>query len=51
MYIAQLSLPLHLLLTINIDNMKNVFLGIEHPAIAADNVEQLTQWYCDVLDS
>ena len=29
--------------------MKNVFLGIDHPAIAADDVEVLSKWYCDVL--
>jgi glyoxylase I family protein len=29
--------------------MRNVFLGIDHPAIAADDVEKLTKWYCDVL--
>jgi len=29
--------------------MKNVFLGIDHPAIAADDVEKLVNWYCDVL--
>jgi glyoxylase I family protein len=29
--------------------MKNVFLGIDHPAIAAECVESLTKWYCDVL--
>jgi glyoxylase I family protein len=29
--------------------MKNVFSGIDHPAIAADNVEELAKWYCDVL--
>ena len=29
--------------------MKDVFMGIDHPALAADNVEKLTQWYCDVL--
>ncbi len=29
--------------------MKNVFLGIDHPAIAAKDVENLTKWYCDVL--
>ena len=23
--------------------------GIDHPAIAAENVDQLTDWYCDVL--
>ena len=29
--------------------MKNVFLGIDHPAVAAEDVEKLTEWYCDVL--
>lgn len=29
--------------------MKEFFLGIDHPAIAADNVETLTKWYCEVL--
>ena len=29
--------------------MKNVFIGIDHPALAADDVVKLTQWYCDVL--
>jgi glyoxylase I family protein len=29
--------------------MKDVFLGIDHPAIAAKDVVALTQWYCDVL--
>jgi glyoxylase I family protein len=29
--------------------MKNVFLGIDHPAIAADDVDKLSKWYCDVL--
>ena len=29
--------------------MKDVFLGIDHPAIAADDVEVLTKWYCDVF--
>ena len=29
--------------------MKNVFTGIDHPAIAADDVVSLTQWYCDVF--
>jgi len=28
---------------------KDVFIGIDHPAIAADDVVSLTQWYCDVL--
>jgi glyoxylase I family protein len=25
------------------------FLGIDHPALAADDVEKLSNWYCDVL--
>lgn len=25
------------------------FLGIDHPAVAADDVEKLSNWYCDVL--
>ncbi len=29
--------------------MKNVILGIDHPAIAAKDVNALTKWYCDVL--
>jgi Lactoylglutathione lyase and related lyases len=29
--------------------MKKVFMGIDHPAIAADDVEKLSKWYCDVL--
>ena len=29
--------------------MKDVFTGIDHPAIAADDVRTLTRWYCDVL--
>lgn len=29
--------------------MKNVFLGIDHPAIAADDVVALSKWYCEVL--
>ncbi|MDR1780753.1 MAG: VOC family protein [Tannerella sp.] len=29
--------------------MKKIFLGIDHPAIAADDVEKLAKWYCDVL--
>ncbi|MDR2680387.1 MAG: VOC family protein [Tannerella sp.] len=29
--------------------MKNVFIGIDHPAIAADDVERLTKWYCETL--
>jgi glyoxylase I family protein len=29
--------------------MKDVFLGIDHPALAAQDVVTLTHWYCDVL--
>jgi glyoxylase I family protein len=29
--------------------MKKVFSGIDHPAIAAEDVEKLAQWYCSVL--
>jgi len=29
--------------------MKEVFTGIDHPAIAVDDVVMMTQWYCDVL--
>ena len=29
--------------------MRDVFTGIDHPAIAADDVKKLAQWYCDVL--
>ena len=29
--------------------MKKVFTGIDHPAIAAEDVTALTKWYCDVL--
>jgi len=29
--------------------MKNVFIGIDHPAIAVKDVGKMTQWYCDVL--
>jgi glyoxylase I family protein len=29
--------------------MKDVFSGIDHPAIAADDVEKLANWYCAVL--
>ncbi|WP_273211883.1 VOC family protein [Runella zeae] len=25
------------------------FLGIDHPAIAAENVEKLAEWYCEVF--
>jgi glyoxylase I family protein len=27
----------------------SLFTGIDHPAIAADDVDQLAQWYCQVL--
>ena len=26
-----------------------VIKGIDHPAIAADNVDELADWYCDIL--
>jgi len=29
--------------------MKSVFLGIDHPAIAVKDVENITKWYCDVI--
>ena len=29
--------------------MKDYFIGIDHPAIAAKDVEALTQWYCDAI--
>lgn len=29
--------------------MKNVFLGIDHPAVAADDVDALAKWCCEVL--
>ena len=29
--------------------MKNILLGVDHPAIAADDVEKLSKWYCEVL--
>ena len=25
------------------------FLGIDHPAVAADDVEKLSDWYCDMF--
>jgi glyoxylase I family protein len=30
-------------------DMKEVFLGIDHPAIAAKDTDALAGWYCDVL--
>lgn len=32
------------------DNDNLTFTGIDHPAVAADNVETLADWYCEVLD-
>jgi glyoxylase I family protein len=29
--------------------MKSFFLGIDHPAVAVKDVENMTKWYCDVL--
>ena len=29
--------------------MNGQLLGIDHPAVAASDVEELTNWYCDVL--
>lgn len=30
-------------------SMNGQLLGIDHPAVAASDVEELTNWYCDVL--
>jgi len=27
-----------------------MIIGLDHPAIAAENLEKLSNWYCDVLD-
>ncbi len=27
----------------------NVFLGIDHPAVAAEDVDTMADWYCEVL--
>lgn len=27
-----------------------MIIGLDHPAIAAENLENLSNWYCDVLD-
>ena len=27
----------------------SLFLGVDHPAVAADDVERLTDWYCTAL--
>jgi glyoxylase I family protein len=29
--------------------MKAQFRGVDHPAVASRNVDQLADWYCDVL--
>lgn len=29
--------------------MKNILTSIDHPAVAADDVDQLANWYCTVL--
>lgn len=29
---------------------QSLFTGIDHPAIAANDVENLAKWYCEVLD-
>ncbi|MDR1865921.1 MAG: VOC family protein [Bacteroidales bacterium] len=29
--------------------MKHIISGIDHPALAAKDVESLTKWYCEVL--
>ncbi|MDR1813240.1 MAG: VOC family protein [Tannerella sp.] len=29
--------------------MKNVFKGIDHPALACEDVTSLTKWYCETL--
>ncbi|WP_257669405.1 VOC family protein [Parapedobacter tibetensis] len=32
------------------NNSNNIgFTGIDHPAVAADDVDQLADWYCEVL--
>ena len=31
-------------------NNKSLFTGIDHPAIAANDVKKLSEWYRDVLD-
>jgi len=40
---------LYLIIFIKKPVMKNVFLGVDHPAIAAKEVEKLAKWYCNVL--
>lgn len=30
-------------------NETSVITGIDHPAVAAENVDQLADWYCDTL--
>lgn len=29
--------------------MKDILKGLDHPAVAADDVDKLADWYCDVL--
>lgn len=29
--------------------MQTFLTGIDHPAVASENVDQLAEWYCDVL--
>lgn len=29
--------------------MKELFTGVDHPAVAADDVDQLADWYCETL--
>ena len=31
------------------NSMKPYFIGIDHPAIAVNDVEKIAKWYCDVL--
>ena len=31
------------------DTTTDVFLGIDHPAVAAEDVDALAAWYCDML--
>ncbi|WP_229254565.1 VOC family protein [Dyadobacter linearis] len=31
------------------DQWKAIFTGVDHPAVAADDVELLANWYCEML--
>jgi glyoxylase I family protein len=31
------------------EQWKSIFTGVDHPAVAADDVEALSDWYCEVL--